>query len=67
MARLPSPSRRDGRRKTIGSAVDRSHPQSEAASIAIEVMRDNARDFDRIVACLFDAESVSLYERLLSE
>ncbi len=42
-------------------------PRQEAASIAIEVMRDNERDVDRIVACLFDSESVSLYERLLSE
>ncbi len=42
-------------------------PRQEAASIAIEVMRNNERDVDRIVACLFDSESVSLYERLLSE
>lgn len=43
-----------------------SFPKEEAASIAIEVMRANEQNFDRIVACLFDAESVALYRRLLS-
>lgn len=43
-----------------------SFPKEEAASIAIEVMRANEQKFDRIAACLFDAESVALYRRLLS-
>lgn len=38
-------------------------PKREAASIALDVMRENERDFDRIVACLFDAETESIYRR----
>ena len=41
-------------------------PKEEAASIASKVMRANEQHFDRIVACLFDAESVDVYRRLLS-
>lgn len=41
-------------------------PKEEAAAIALEVMRDNERDFDRIIACLFDAETESIYRRELS-
>jgi O-acetyl-ADP-ribose deacetylase (regulator of RNase III) len=42
-------------------------PKEEAASIAIEVMRENDGDFDRIIACLFDAESAAIYRTTLSE
>jgi O-acetyl-ADP-ribose deacetylase (regulator of RNase III) len=42
-------------------------PKQEAATIAIDVMRENEPDFDRIVACLFDAESVSLYRGRLAQ
>jgi O-acetyl-ADP-ribose deacetylase len=42
-------------------------PKQEAASIAIEVMRGNERDFERIIACLFDAESAALYWNAASQ
>jgi len=38
-------------------------PKEEAAEIAVQVMRENENHFDRIVACLFDSESVALYQR----
>lgn len=37
-------------------------PKPEAARIAVSSMRSHSRDFDRIVACLFDDENVRLYE-----
>jgi O-acetyl-ADP-ribose deacetylase (regulator of RNase III) len=40
-------------------------PKAAAAQIALDVMRENADGFDRIVACLFDDAGVALYERLL--
>jgi len=40
-------------------------PKREAASIALSVMREHEGAFDRIVACLFDEESVRLYRSLL--
>jgi O-acetyl-ADP-ribose deacetylase (regulator of RNase III) len=40
-------------------------PKARAAEIAVGVMRAHEGAFDRVVACLFDAESVALYERLL--
>lgn len=40
-------------------------PKPLAAEIALDVMRRNVGDFTRIVACLFDEESVELYNRLL--
>lgn len=36
-------------------------PRDRAATIAVEVMRSYETRFDRIVACLFDDESVRLY------
>jgi len=36
-------------------------PKLRAAEIAVQVMRREEPDFDRIVACLFDAQSVALY------
>jgi O-acetyl-ADP-ribose deacetylase len=41
-------------------------PKPAAARIAIDVMREHEASFDRIVACLFDDDSVALYERLLA-
>jgi len=41
------------------------YPKPEAAAVATSVLRAHEADFDRIVACLFDAESVALYERAL--
>jgi len=41
-------------------------PKEPAAKIATDVMREHAPEFDRIVACLFDAESVELYTRALA-
>jgi O-acetyl-ADP-ribose deacetylase (regulator of RNase III) len=40
-------------------------PKQLAAEIALGVMRSHERSFDRIVACLFDEESVRIYSRLL--
>ena len=40
-------------------------PKPLAAEIAVAAMRDHEPAFDRVVACLFDAESVVAYERLL--
>jgi O-acetyl-ADP-ribose deacetylase (regulator of RNase III) len=40
-------------------------PPDRAAAIALGVMRRYEADFDRIVACLFDAEGVALYGRAL--
>jgi O-acetyl-ADP-ribose deacetylase len=39
-------------------------PKERAARIALGAMRAHEQDFDRIIACLFDRESVSLYESL---
>ena len=39
-------------------------PKPLAAGIALASMREHEAAFERIVACLFDAESVALYERL---
>jgi O-acetyl-ADP-ribose deacetylase (regulator of RNase III) len=40
-------------------------PKPLAARIALEVMREHEGDLDRIVACLFDRDSVELYTGLL--
>jgi O-acetyl-ADP-ribose deacetylase len=40
-------------------------PKGLAAEIAVEAMRANVSNFDRIVACLFDQESVDHYSRVL--
>ena len=41
-------------------------PRQRAAEIAIGEMRRNAGAFDRIIACLFDAESEAIYRGLVS-
>lgn len=38
-------------------------PKERAAAIALDVMRRHQKSFDRIVACLFDEESLRIYER----
>ena len=42
-------------------------PKGPAARIALAVMIDNERQFDRIVACLFDRENEQLYTRTLAD
>jgi O-acetyl-ADP-ribose deacetylase (regulator of RNase III) len=42
-------------------------PKPLAAEIALAVVRANESAFERIVACLFDRESVALYTRLLTK
>jgi O-acetyl-ADP-ribose deacetylase len=41
------------------------YPKEEAARIALGSMLAHERDFDRVVACLFDDESAALYRRTL--
>ena len=41
------------------------YPKRDAAAIAVTVMRAHAPTFDRIVACLFDAESEAIYRELV--
>ena len=41
------------------------YPKDAAAAIAVDVMRENEKSFDQIVACLYDDETMALYERLL--
>jgi O-acetyl-ADP-ribose deacetylase (regulator of RNase III) len=42
-------------------------PKPLAAAIAVDVMRAQQAGFERIVACLFDAESAAAYARLLAD
>jgi len=39
-------------------------PKTDAAQIALRVMREHESRFERVVACLFDRESREIYERL---
>lgn len=41
-------------------------PKARAAQIAVAVMRAHEQDLDRIVACLFDDETLALYRDLLA-
>jgi len=41
-------------------------PKDEAARIALTSMRRHEAEFERIVACLFDAEALGLYSETLS-
>lgn len=43
------------------------YPREAAAAIALDVMRAHADAFDRVVACLFDADSRAIYQRRLAE
>lgn len=40
-------------------------PKARAAEIAISVMREHEAQFERIVACVFDAETAALYRSAL--
>lgn len=42
-------------------------PRARAARIAVSAMQAREREFDRIVACLFDDESVAHYAEVLRE
>jgi O-acetyl-ADP-ribose deacetylase len=42
-------------------------PKPAAARIAIAIMREHEASFGRIVACLYDDESVAIYSKLLAE
>lgn len=41
-------------------------PKARAVRIAVTVMREHEREFDRVVACLFDDESAALYRDALA-
>jgi len=41
-------------------------PKADAAAIAVTAMRAHERDLARVIACLFDDESVRLYESALA-
>ncbi len=41
------------------------YPKRDAAEIALAVMREYERAFDRVVACLYDADSRRVYEDVL--
>ena len=41
-------------------------PKARAAEIAVDVMREHESRFERIVACVFDAETEALYRRALA-
>ncbi|MEP6990936.1 MAG: macro domain-containing protein [bacterium] len=49
---------------SIATGVYR-YPREEAARIALDVMQANEANFERIVACVFDPRTESLYHRLL--
>lgn len=40
-------------------------PRDQAARIATEVMREHEHQFDRLVACLFDDDSLAVYAAVL--
>ena len=40
-------------------------PKARAAEIAVDVMREHESQFERIVACVFDAETEALYRSAL--
>ena len=42
-------------------------PKEEAAQIALEAMSRHEPHFEKVVACLFDEESVQLYRRALAK
>jgi O-acetyl-ADP-ribose deacetylase (regulator of RNase III) len=43
------------------------YPKRDAARVALDVMRAHEAAYERVVACLFDAESAELYRSLLGE
>jgi len=65
------PAREDGTIRTIAfpaiSTGVYHFPKDLAARIALGAMLDAEPDFERITACLFDQESLALYETTLAE
>ena len=43
------------------------YPKRAAAAVALAAMREHAPAFDRVVACLYDAESEAVYREVASE
>jgi O-acetyl-ADP-ribose deacetylase (regulator of RNase III) len=41
------------------------YPKRDAAQIAVDCMRRHQQAFDRVIACLFDRESLEIYEGLV--
>jgi O-acetyl-ADP-ribose deacetylase (regulator of RNase III) len=41
------------------------YPKREAARVALDVMREHAAEYDRVIACLFDADSAAIYHETL--
>jgi len=42
-------------------------PRERAATIALDVLYDHESRFERVIACLFDRDSLAIYDRLLGE
>jgi O-acetyl-ADP-ribose deacetylase (regulator of RNase III) len=42
------------------------YPKEPAAEIALDAMLAHEAEFDRVIACLYDAESVAIYESALA-
>lgn len=42
-------------------------PKDQAAKIALDVMRDREAAFDRVIACLFDDETMHIYQSITAE
>jgi O-acetyl-ADP-ribose deacetylase (regulator of RNase III) len=42
------------------------YPKKDAAQVALSVMREEENNFERIVACCFDAENLAIYRELLA-
>jgi O-acetyl-ADP-ribose deacetylase (regulator of RNase III) len=43
------------------------YPKKDAAQVALSVMREEENNFERIVACCFDAENLAIYRELLAD
>ena len=41
-------------------------PRESAARIALAAMREHESRFERVIACLFDRESLAIYDRLMA-
>ncbi|MDQ3517672.1 MAG: macro domain-containing protein, partial [Gemmatimonadota bacterium] len=43
------------------------YPRSDAAAIALDVMRENDANFRRIIACVFDDGTATVYRSILAQ
>jgi O-acetyl-ADP-ribose deacetylase (regulator of RNase III) len=43
------------------------YPKREAAAIAVDVMQEHQQAFERVIACLYDAESLEIYREVLEQ